>query len=601
MSSKGPPAWLYLVLATAAVIGAWILVWDGPTSQKQPREATPPQTKTKTAPVQPKRPAGWAPRTLPDGRAPVEPGCTPQDDTLCVRGDAWWIDSCGNPHEKAQECGVTLCEEGACVAPDVACLSIGPGRCEDGVAVGCAAGRVYRRDCTEAGRQCVLTEEGAACRSLEGTPCVLGVPPRCDGGTLVSCADGLQQRLDCASVGATCLPMRGGWADACVRPSGPPQRPGCAACGCEPDSDAEEACNGRDDDGDGFVDEGAVCGEVDLVAVVVADPAGNTDYTDDDLATELTRINAFFAREDDLGLTFRWVDTVYLDAEAWLEIDDSELHDVLTGSGHLRQRERFYIPVVFTRSLLVDDVPRPGLATPPNGICGGVRRVQGRQPLVGGVIIAKQRWESTVAHEIGHYLGLCHTHAPTTDVVSELDEAGQPCAEPCALEGDGVCDTPTDPGPASCQVQDDCGLSCKAGEAADATNVMGYYPSCRTQFTAEQAATVREGLSWRRGWYACVFEPCSCRPSQGDCPEGMTCSPYEAEPESDGQNWQCRLDGPAPPGAPCETADACDGALCVGQTSGGSKCARVCNAGTPACECAPLAGIDVPLCIDDLG
>ncbi len=597
MSSKGPPAWLYLLLATAAVIGAWILAWDGPSSSRRPAPKEAAKEPTKAAPES-KGPAGWAPRPLPSERTPAQPGCSPQEDTLCLRGDAWWVDSCGNPHEKAEECGVTRCEDGACVGPDLACAAMGGGRCEDGVAVGCAAGRLYRRDCVEQGRQCVLTEEGPACAPAEGTPCVLGIPPRCDGGTLVSCADGLQQRLDCASVGASCQPLRGGWADACVRPSPPPQRLGCAACGCEPDNEADELCNGRDDDGDGFVDEGAECGVVDLVAVVVADAAGNTDYTDADLATELERINLYFARDDDLGLSFRWADTVYLDSEAWLEIDDTELQAVLTGSAHVRQRDAFYIPIVFTRELLVDDVPRPGLATPPNGICGGVRRVQGRQPVVGGVIIAKQRWESTVAHEIGHYLGLCHTHAPTTDAVSELDDEGQPCSEPCALQGDGICDTPSDPGPVSCQVIDGCDLSCEDGEAADATNVMAYYPSCRTQFTAEQAATIREGLSWRRGWYACVFEPCSCRPSEGDCPEGMTCSPFDAD--DGGQRWQCRLDGPSPPGAPCSTADACDGGLCVRQADGGSTCARMCNAQTPQCQCAPLTGIDVPLCVDDL-
>ncbi|MBV1860258.1 MAG: hypothetical protein KUG77_17725, partial [Nannocystaceae bacterium] len=401
MSLKGPPAWLYLLLATAAVLGAWILAWDGPTSRHRHGGA---QTEpSKITPPKPKGPAGWAPRRLPRERAPAQPGCSPQEDTLCIRGDAWWVDSCGNPHEKAEECGVTLCEEGACVGPDSACALMGGGRCEDDVAVGCAAGRVYQRDCAEVGRQCVLSEEGPACGAADGTPCVLGVPPRCDGGTLVSCSDGLQQRLDCASVGASCLPMRGGWADACVRPRAPPTRLGCSACGCQPDNEADELCNGRDDDGDGFIDEGAQCGPVDLVAVIVADAAGNTDYTDGDLATELVRINSYFARDDDLGLSFRWADTVYLDAEAWLEIDDNELHAVLTGSAHIRQRDAFYIPIVFTRELLVDDVPRPGLATPPNGICGGVRRVQGRQPLVGGVIIAKQRWESTVAHEIGHY------------------------------------------------------------------------------------------------------------------------------------------------------------------------------------------------------
>ena len=596
MSSKGPPAWLYLLLATVAVLGAWILAWDGPRSRRSTEDDVPEEVDTSTRAEDP--PSGWAPRALPKPRRAPEPGCSPQEDTICIRGDAWWIDSCGNPHEKAEECGVALCEDGVCVGPDPACLDIGAGRCEDGVAVGCAAGRVYRRDCAVSGQQCVQTEEGPACRAADGIPCALGSAPRCDGDTLVSCVNGLQQRLSCTSVGASCQTLRGGLADACVRPGSATRPDGCSACGCEPDPEAVELCNGQDDDGDGFVDEGVDCGVVDLVAVVVADAAGNTDYTDDDFAAELERINRYFAREDDLGLRFRWADTVYLDAEAWLEIDDTELQAVLAGSAHIREREAFYIPVVFTRTLLVDAVPRPGLATPPNGICGGVRRVQGRQPLVGGVVIAKQRWESTVAHEIGHYLGLCHTHAPTVDAVLGESETGEPCAEPCRVEGDGICDTPIDPGPLGCSVDESCGLVCDDGAAADASNVMAYYPTCRSGFTAEQMRVVRQGLAWRRGWYPCVFEACTCRPGEGDCAEGMTCSPYDGG--EDGQRWQCRLDGPAPPGAPCETADACDGGLCVRLAEGGSACARMCTDDTPACTCGAVPGIDVPLCSEDL-
>ncbi len=565
--------------------------------RESPSRPDEPAAAASTEPAKTRR-GGWAPRPLPKAAATVEPGCTPEEETLCIRGDAWWLDSCGTPHAKAEDCGVSRCEEGACIGLDPACADMGAGRCEGEVAVGCAAGQPYRRDCAETGRVCVQTEEGAACRQPVGQRCLPGTPPRCDGDELVSCADGQEQRLACDSVGAQCLTTRGGRVDACIRPGAAPTRPGCAACGCELDPSTPERCNGLDDDGDGFVDEDAECEVVDLLALVVADGDGNTDYTDADFEEELVRINRYFEREDDLGLSFRWADVVYLDAEQWLQIDDGELQRVLTSGGHLRKLDRFYVPVLFTRELLVDDVPRPGVATPPNGTCGGVRRVQGRQPLVGGVVIAKQRWESTVAHEIGHYLGLCHTHAPSVDAVVEVDADGTPCADDCTVEGDGICDTPTDPGPAGCAVSAACEAVCSDDETPDVSNVMGYYPTCRAGFSAEQAAEVRRGLDLRRGWYGCVFEPCSCTPAGGECPEGMTCSPYD---EADGgTRWQCRLDGPTPPGGPCEQADDCADGLCVRGADGASTCTRLCDARTPACVCGRIPGIDVALCTDDL-
>ncbi len=388
---------------------------------------------------------------------------------------------------------------------------------------------------------------------------------------------------------------------ACVRPGPPPPDESCDACGCPPLSDASELCNGVDDDGDGFVDENVDCGAVDLVALVVADGSGNTDYTQEDLDAELAQINRYFAREDDLGLVFRWADIVYLDAEAWLEIDDDELQAVLTGRGHLPSRDDFYVPVLFTRTLLVDAVPRPGLATPPNGTCGGVRRVRGRQPLMGGIIIAKQRWPSTVAHELGHYLGLCHTHAPTVDSVAVVDPTDQrTCTPACDWETDGICDTPPDPGPVGCAVDPECGVLCEAGETPDASNVMGYYPTCRTSFSAEQAREIRAGLALRRGWFECLGGECGCEPAQNTCPDGMTCSPYDGAADQ-GTAWRCRLDGPTPPGGPCSAADACDGGLCVQQVEGSSVCARMCSEQTPACSCRAVPGIEVPLCAEDLG
>jgi hypothetical protein len=92
---------------------------------------------------------------------------------------------------------------------------------------------------------------------------------------------------------------------------------------------------------------------------------------------------------------------------------------------------------------------------------------------------------STLAHEIGHFFGLLHTHE--TAVGLELVDGSN-----CTSAGDLICDTPADPNLAI------SGLRGCAYEAAftdlngdlyrpDPANIMSYAPaSCRRRFTDEQ-------------------------------------------------------------------------------------------------------------------
>ncbi len=324
MSSKGPSAWLFVLLALAAVAAAWFLLLEPGPSKREPKAKPPVAGKGEPTESSPRR---WTPRDPPKA-APVAAGCEPRASRLCIRGDAWFVDSCGVPHEQAADCSLSGCEDGACVEADPVCSTEdGAPRCEGERAVGCVAGQPFEVDCAALGRVCVMAEEGPACRELTGPRCdARRHQLRCEGAELVGCREGVEVRVDCGDVGAKCLPTRGGASWGCVQDAAAvPTQDDCGPCGCEPDPAAEETCDGRDNDGDGLIDENAACPVVDLVALVIADSDGNTSYTDADFEVELDRLNRVFARDDDLGLAFRWADIVYVDAPELREIDDDEL------------------------------------------------------------------------------------------------------------------------------------------------------------------------------------------------------------------------------------------------------------------------------------
>lgn len=92
---------------------------------------------------------------------------------------------------------------------------------------------------------------------------------------------------------------------------------------------------------------------------------------------------------------------------------------------------------------------------------------------------------STFAHELGHYLGLLHTHSTSNG--EELVDGSN-----CSSTGDLLCDTPADPN-LSGNVGSDCiytGTDTDANNAIynpDTENLMSYSPKdCRTQFSTDQ-------------------------------------------------------------------------------------------------------------------
>ena len=98
---------------------------------------------------------------------------------------------------------------------------------------------------------------------------------------------------------------------------------------------------------------------------------------------------------------------------------------------------------------------------------------------------------STLAHELGHYFGLYHTHETALGI--ELADGSN-----CVFAGDELCDTPADPRLGTGNVDIECeytGMS-RDGNGdrfqPDPTNIMSYSrKECRTYFSPEQLARIK--------------------------------------------------------------------------------------------------------------
>lgn len=107
---------------------------------------------------------------------------------------------------------------------------------------------------------------------------------------------------------------------------------------------------------------------------------------------------------------------------------------------------------------------------------------------------------ATFAHELGHYLGLYHTHA-----WGELVNGSN-----CSSSGDRCCDTPADPLLGQNNVDFDCNYT---GTETDAngdfympmvSNLMSYAPSeCAYEFTDDQKDRVRYYATTLRDYLTC--------------------------------------------------------------------------------------------------
>jgi len=519
--------------------------------------------------------------------------CRPRADLVCQDGDVVWVDSCGTPGDLAELCFDRGCREGACVSDEErfrACGGISAyGQCNGDVAIACSGGELVRYDCASLGQRCVMTREGALCMPKpspeDPLACDRAERAACEGEVLRLCVDGRVQRIDCGRRNAVCR-EDGGHAHCQAWDVIDPFIPALSG----------ELCDGEDNDADGLIDEDDVCQQIPLVAFV---PQGiPLEHLALRMQRELNVLNQIYAPMRFFWSRLRSVSEQYgaFEPEQLVQAADqlsvAESRSSMTRSGSRAQGEGldFYIPVLLTQKIETTP-PKVGLSTLPNASCGGVRVSDEPSIASGLIVLAEERAPETLTHEMGHYLGLCHTHEQLGQFALRIE------ALSCEDSGDGICDTPADPGVDACLRAGLCEVVCSSGEQPDPFNIMSYYFGCRQRLTPEQRAEAARGLALRREWFRCLDRrDCPCDPDQKQaCPAEMSC-----RPTSDADSpFVCELDGPTAAGRTCQASNECSGrAFCIrDEQSGEARCVRPCQQ-EPGCTCRD-AGLAVQVCAED--
>jgi hypothetical protein len=137
----------------------------------------------------------------------------------------------------------------------------------------------------------------------------------------------------------------------------------------------------------------------------------------------------------------------------------------------------------------------------------------------GGIIIDKDYWDATnevVTHEVGHCIGLWHTHHGVSEVSTCSDCYEVPSGND--LTGDFCADTPPTPTESTGDCNGTGGTDPCSGIAwgEQAENYMGYAgPTCWSLFTTDQAARMHCWIMAKlQGWLDEPVLPC---PAIGSC------------------------------------------------------------------------------------
>lgn len=152
---------------------------------------------------------------------------------------------------------------------------------------------------------------------------------------------------------------------------------------------------------------------------------------------------------------------------------------------------------------------------------------------------------SSLAHELGHFFSLIHTHGlDNNNLTTELVNGDN-----CDTDGDGICDTSADPQLTLNNVNGDCvyvGTATDANGDAfhpDTNNIMSYArKSCRTEFSPQQLARIFAFYKTSKNYLACSsFSVDFTTDINQTCDESLTVN--FTNNSIDATSWEWDVDG----------------------------------------------------------
>ncbi|GEM_PF-1203396 len=207
-------------------------------------------------------------------------------------------------------------------------------------------------------------------------------------------------------------------------------------------------------------------------AHVVRDSDGHGGLSNNSIQSSLEDLNYIF---EDVNVSFYLFDGIEF-------INDSSLNQIIKGNEGALINDHYeegVLNIYFTDKIL---------NATNTSICG-----YNADNLDKNIVILKNSCAvngSSMAHEIGHFFSLLHTHGNGNNGTEELVDGSN-----CDTTGDGLCDTPADPGLSYDNVDEDCNYMGDATDAngdyysPDTGNVMSYSrKSCRDHFSTQQYA-----------------------------------------------------------------------------------------------------------------
>lgn len=214
---------------------------------------------------------------------------------------------------------------------------------------------------------------------------------------------------------------------------------------------------------------------------------GSEGISESDIDFSIDNLNDFF--KGSLLEFFNCSDINYIDDDALAQVKKGEVDDLIDA-----HNVQGMVNIYFSHSIKNESDQH---------ICGYSNNTRNKD-----FIFIKNfcALGSTLAHEMGHYFSLIHTHgADNYQITTELVDGSN-----CDTDGDGICDTPADPGLSSNNVNNFCEYTGDLKDAyghtfkPDTKNIMSYSrKSCRSHFSKQQLIRMYAFYVTQKNYLAC--------------------------------------------------------------------------------------------------